>query len=72
MLSLEPHEVMMCAAHLLDLKAAAEGGLRTAFIARPTEYGEPPNKYYTADSEAGPDIDFASKSVIDLAEQLGA
>lgn len=72
MLNLEPHEVMMCAAHLLDLKAAAVGGLRTAFIARPNEYGAPPNKYYTAETEAGPGVDFASTSVIDLAEQLGA
>ncbi|KUJ79238.1 haloacid dehalogenase type II [Ruegeria profundi] len=71
-LKLEPQEVLMCAAHLLDLKAAAVGGLRTAFIARPNEYGAPPNKYYTAETEAGPDVDFASTSVIDLAEQLGA
>ncbi len=71
-LNLEPQEVMMCAAHLLDLKFAAVGGLRTAFIARPNEYGEPPNKYYTAETQAGPEIDFASTSVIDLAEQLGA
>ena len=57
MLNLEPHEVMMCAAHLLDLKAAAVGGLRTAFVARPNEYGAPPNKYYTAETEAGPGVD---------------
>jgi 2-haloacid dehalogenase len=28
---------MMCAAHSGDLKAAADSGLRTAFIARPQE-----------------------------------
>ncbi|HEY0749100.1 MAG TPA: haloacid dehalogenase type II [Steroidobacteraceae bacterium] len=35
--SLNPAECMMCAAHGGDLKAAAENGLRTAFIARPAE-----------------------------------
>src|ERR1700683_2251002 len=34
---LEPGECMMCAAHSSDLKAAADNGLRTAFIARPEE-----------------------------------
>ena len=34
-----PAEVMMVAAHSSDLAAAAAAGLRTAFIARPHEYG---------------------------------
>jgi 2-haloacid dehalogenase len=34
-----PAEVVMVAAHSSDLKAAAAAGLRTAFIARPGEYG---------------------------------
>ena len=72
MLNLEPQEVMMCAAHVLDLKAAAVGGLRTAFIARPNEFGETPNKYYTADTKADPENDISASSVIDLAEKLGA
>lgn len=38
-LQLEPHEVMMCAAHNYDLRAARALGLRTGFIVRPTEYG---------------------------------
>lgn len=38
-LGLEPSEVMMVAAHNSDLVAASECGLKTAFIARPTEYG---------------------------------
>jgi 2-haloacid dehalogenase len=29
---------MMCAAHSGDLKAAADTGLRTAFVARPEEH----------------------------------
>jgi 2-haloacid dehalogenase len=32
-------EVMMVAAHLGDLRAAKGVGLRTAFIARPSEFG---------------------------------
>ena len=39
MLSLEPQQVMLCAAHNYDLAAAQKLGLRTAFIPRPTEYG---------------------------------
>jgi 2-haloacid dehalogenase len=34
-----PEEVVMVAAHSYDLKAAAEAGLRTAFVARPDEHG---------------------------------
>ena len=39
MLSLPPREVMLCAAHNSDLEAAQRLGLRTGFVARPTEYG---------------------------------
>lgn len=39
LLALEPHEVMLCAAHNSDLAAAQRLGLATAFIPRPTEYG---------------------------------
>ena len=35
-----PGEVMMVAAHNDDLSAAREAGLKTAFVPRPTEYGE--------------------------------
>jgi len=35
----DPGEVMMVAAHSSDLAAAARGGLRTAFVARPDEHG---------------------------------
>ena len=38
-LDLKPAEVMMVAAHLGDLRAAKGVGLRTAFVARPLEYG---------------------------------
>ncbi len=39
LLSLEPDQVMLCAAHNHDLAAAQKLGLRTAFIPRATEYG---------------------------------
>ena len=35
--NLEPRQCMMCAAHSNDLKAAAELGIRTAFITRPED-----------------------------------
>lgn len=38
--SLRPDQVMMCAAHAGDLRAAAACGLRTAYIDRPLEWGE--------------------------------
>src|SRR6195952_1591846 len=39
LLGLAPGEVMMVAAHNYDLQAASRLGLKTAFVARPTEYG---------------------------------
>ena len=39
LLNLEPGQVMLVAAHNGDLAAAAACGLRTAFVARPAEYG---------------------------------
>jgi 2-haloacid dehalogenase len=39
LLNLAPEKVMLVAAHNGDLAAAAGVGLRTAFVARPTEYG---------------------------------
>jgi 2-haloacid dehalogenase len=39
LLCLPPEQVMMVAAHNGDLQAAQSHGLKTAFVARPTEYG---------------------------------
>ena len=44
LLNLEPAQVMLVAAHNGDLAAAAAVGLRTAFVARPQEYG--PHQLY--------------------------
>ena len=65
-LGLEPQEVLMCAAHNHDLLAARDCGLKTAFIARPTEYG--PNQ--DRDFKAEHDFDHITESMIDLAEKL--
>jgi 2-haloacid dehalogenase len=61
---LEPAQCMMCAAHGSDLKAAAENGLRTAFIARPEEH--------PASSESAPrmPVDFSCRTILELAEVL--
>jgi 2-haloacid dehalogenase len=63
---LAPEACMMVAAHSRDLAAAAALGLHTAHIARVDEYG--PNT-----GEPGPTVpvDYAAKSLEDLADQLG-
>lgn len=63
---LSPDECMMVAAHSNDLKAAAALGLRTAHIARPDEYGPA-----TGESAPKVPVDYAAKSLEDLATQLG-
>jgi 2-haloacid dehalogenase len=68
LLGTEPQRVMLVAAHNSDLQAAAREGMRTAFIARPYEYGPRQDK----DQVADPDIDVAVRSVTELADRLGA
>jgi 2-haloacid dehalogenase len=65
---IRPDQILMVAAHSSDLKAAAAAGLRTAFLARPDEYG--PGG--VGESKAGAPVDLQAKSLLDLAEQLGA
>ena len=67
LLSLNPEQVMMVAAHPDDLHAAAGAGLRTAYVHRPLEFGpgeepEPPE----------PVFDYFAVDFEDLSEQLGA
>ena len=57
----------MCAAHNNDLLAAGALDLRTAFISRPTEYGS----VQKTDLEPEHNFDYAAKSIINLADQLG-
>jgi 2-haloacid dehalogenase len=68
LLNLEPHEVMMTAAHNGDLLSAQESGLSTAFVARPTEYGDSDRN---PDLEAADGLDVGATSFIDLAQKLG-
>jgi 2-haloacid dehalogenase len=63
---LAPNECMMVAAHSNDLKAAAALGLATAHIARPDEYGPG-----TGETAPKVPVEFAAKSLEDLAGQLG-
>ena len=67
LLCLPPEQVMMVAAHNNDLKAAQKLGLKTAFVARPTEYG-PHQKY---DFEAKGDWDIVAKDFGGIADRLG-
>ena len=67
-LDLQPADVMMVAAHLGDLRAAKTVGLKTAFVARPLEYG-PAGK---PDLKADASVDLSAKDFNDLAAQLGA
>jgi 2-haloacid dehalogenase len=66
LLDLAPAEVMMVAAHLRDLRAAKAAGLRTAFVARPLEYG--PNG--KPDLEPDASVDVSAKDFNDLAARL--
>ena len=67
-LDLKREEVMMVAAHLGDLRAAKKEGLRTAFVARPLEYGPSGKPDLKADASA----DLSASDFNDLARQLGA
>ena len=67
LLCLPPEQVMMVAAHNHDLRAAQKLGLKTAFVARPTEYG-PLQKY---DLEATGEWDIVAKDFIELAGRMG-
>jgi 2-haloacid dehalogenase len=58
---------MMVASHKYDIRAAAEFGFRTAFIARPLEFGDPG----LADADFSDEFDINAKDFLDLADQLG-
>jgi 2-haloacid dehalogenase len=62
---LAPGQTMMVAAHSSDLAGAAAAGLRTAFIARPGEYG--PGR---GESKPEVPVDIAVASLIELAHRL--
>lgn len=66
-LGLIPQQVMMVAAHNSDLVAAHACGLRTGFVARPSEHG--PGQ--TTDLEPEHTYDVVALDFIDLARQMG-
>jgi len=70
-LDLRLDEVMMVAAHLGDLRAAKAVGLRTAFVARPDEYGHGP-KSRKPDTAADDSVDVSARDFAHLAGQLRA
>ncbi len=67
-LSCPPEKVMMVAAHKDDLAHARACGLRTAFIARPLEFG--PGR--SPDVSPDPEADLNAADLVDLAARLGA
>ncbi|KIU48013.1 MULTISPECIES: haloacid dehalogenase type II [Bradyrhizobium] len=67
LLGLPPEQVMMVAAHNYDLKHAQKHGLKTAFVARPTEYG-PLQK---VDFEATGNWDIVAKDFGAIADRMG-
>ena len=66
-LGLAPPQCMLVAAHNHDLLAASQCGYRTAFVARPTEYGP----HQRDDLQAEHDFDVIAGDFIDLADKLG-
>jgi 2-haloacid dehalogenase len=68
LLELKPEEVMMCAAHTIDLVAARGCGLRTGFIHRPDEFGAAAK---ADDAKAG-DFDVIANGMVEFAAKLGA
>lgn len=67
-LGLRPEQVLMVAAHPWDLQGAARVGLRTAYVPRPGEWGEPE----TRDLTPPPGLDLVASGFADLADRLGA
>lgn len=67
LLGVTPDEVLMVAAHKEDLDGAARAGLRTAFVARPMELGDPAKKDFAPERR----FDLNANDFLELARQLG-
>ena len=67
LLGVAPEAVLMVAAHESDLVAAAKSGLRTAYVARPLEFG--PGKEPHPDPKG---VDLVVRDFVELADRLGA
>jgi 2-haloacid dehalogenase len=68
-LDVAPAELLMVAAHPSDLAAAAQAGLRTAYVPRPREYGPGGGLY---DAPGAQTFDLVAADFGALADQLGA
>ena len=68
LLGVPPDQLMLVAAHPGDLKAARAAGLRTAYVARPLEFGVGREPHRVEPDE----FDAVATDFIDLADQLGA
>ena len=68
LLDAAPANIMLVAAHNYDLAAARRHGFKTAFVARPTEYGPRQSRDFKAES----DWDLVAKDFEELAGMLGA
>ena len=68
LLGYRPEEIMMVACHKYDLKAAREFGMRTAFVARPLEFGPD----VRPDVAPEPWFDVFAMDFVALADALGA
>jgi 2-haloacid dehalogenase len=66
LLGLQPHQVMMVAAHQGDLRAAGKLGLKTGFVPRPLELG--PGR--TPDPTPDPTFTVVADDFMDLANKL--
>jgi 2-haloacid dehalogenase len=66
-LGLDADEIMMVASHKYDIRAAGRLGFRTAFVARPLEFGVDGD----ADVAYSDEFDVNASDFVDLAEQLG-
>nr|WP_205267307.1 haloacid dehalogenase type II [Mycolicibacterium sphagni] len=66
-LDVAPDELMLVAAHPSDLRAARAAGLRTAYVDRPLEWGQP-GRYRVA-FEPG-EFDVTATDFLDLADKL--
>jgi 2-haloacid dehalogenase len=67
LLDAPPQNVMLVAAHNYDLAAARQYGFKTAFVARPSEYGPRQARDLAPES----DWDYVVKDLEELASQLG-
>lgn len=65
-LGLRPEQALMVAAHPWDLHGAMRVGLRSAYVPRPGEWGEPE----TRDLTPPPDLDITARDFPDLATRL--